>query len=397
MPRERVGPDDFFDVPSDPEPENGRVFLDAYDFVEVESEPPVPLLGNEQVCVVPAGGLVLLAGRPSTGKTTLALDLGCHLAAGLPWPPSGEGDRAPDPWPTPRPLRVALVENEGPIEMFRSKLKEKLARFPHDIRKRGGKLTVASFRWGSFSFADPDIAKAATRELEEDGIDLVIGDPLATLGPEGVGSPAETFAFVQQLRPLGLGTTRAFLFLHHFRERVERTEDEMRRLSGAWSGHLDTLLTLSSTGSADQARLAYPKLRWSRVREPSPIILGRVWNTSTFEAIGEEGDVSILEPLIYAHLSEARSKGGGAKGRGYFTVKEIQDALDRRQQDVRNALEGAPHLFDLATGARAKTLGRRPTTKLWGLTEWEEEPDPTGPRPNLTIVPDPLDDDEPDD
>jgi energy-coupling factor transporter ATP-binding protein EcfA2 len=364
--------DDFRDAELPPPTE--RIFLDAHDFVAQQIDRPTPLLGNASVSVIPPGGLVVIAGRPGSGKTTLALDLACHLAAGLPWPPKDAATkRAPDPWPTSRPLRVALVENEGPQEMFRSKLAEKLDRFPVDLRKAGGKLTVSTFRWGSFSFADPEIATTARAELDEDGIDLVLGDPLASLGPEGVGSPAETRAFVAQLRPLGLGTNRTFLFLHHFRERVDRTEDEMQRISGAWGGHLDTLLTLAATGSPDQARLAYRKLRWSSIREPSPIILGRIWATGGFETLGEEDDVAILEPLIYAHLTEIRARNDAKKG--YATADEIRKGIGKSRSAVTKALEGAPHLFDLATGDRAKALGAKArNAKLWGLTEWVETP-----------------------
>ncbi len=375
----RVTGHDFYDVPA-PEPSevpDGRIFLDAHDFVAQQVERPTPLLGNAEISVIPPGGLVILAGRPGSGKTTLALDLGCHLAAGLPWPPKDETatKTAPDAWPVSRPLRVALVENEGPQEMFRMKLAEKLERFPIDLRTTGGKLTVSTFRWGSFSFADPEISERARVELDEDAIDVVIGDPLASLGPEGVGSPAETRAFVATLRPLGLGTNRTFLFLHHFRERVDRTEDEMQRISGAWGGHIDTLLTLAATGSPDQARLSYPKLRWSSVREPSPIILGRIWKTGGFETLGVEDDVAILEPLIYSHLTERRARNETRKG--YATAAEIGKAITKGPAAVKKALEGAPHLFDLATGDRAKALGAKArNAKLWGLTEWVEVPTP---------------------
>ena len=190
------------------------------------------------------------------------LDLACHLAAGLPWPPRDEAtERAPEPWPVARPLRIALFENEGPVELFRDKAKRKLAVFPHDIDELGGYLGVQVWRWGAFSFADDDAFTKAAVELEELRVDLVIGDPLNMLGVEGVGSPEDTRRFVHRLRMLGLGTTRAFLLLHHFRERVESTKDELRKLSGAWGGHLDSLITLAQGAADNELRLAFPKLR----------------------------------------------------------------------------------------------------------------------------------------
>lgn len=398
MGERRVRRGDFNEIagaepPPKPE-ENGRVFMDAYAFCDEQTEPPVPLLGTPELAVLAAGGLGLLAGRPGTGKTTLVLDLVCHLAAGRAWPPASD-ERGPTPWPCPRPLRIALVENEGPVEMFRSKLKDKLERFPDDLRNAKGKIVVSNFRWGSFSFADPEVATAAARELDEEAIDLVVGDPLASLGPEGVGSPAETRDFLSALRPLGLGTTRAFLFLHHFRERVERHEDELRKLSGAWGGHLDTLLALASTGHADQAQLTYSKIRWARERVPRPIILGRVWNTASYEAISEEGDVAQLEPLVYGHLTDLRERKLGVGGAGYATTDQIAKAIEHRRADVDKALEAANHLFVLLDFERAKALGSR-SKKLWGLKEWDQ-PLETREQRRLRLVeePEPLADDEP--
>lgn len=353
------------------DPVDGPVFLDAYDFIAQATDPPAPLWGNDDFAVIAAGGLTVLAGRPGAGKTTWILDLACHLAAGIPYPPA-EDTNGPQPWDVPRPLRVALIENEGPQEMFRVKLQDKLKQFPHDIRERGGGLLVQTWRWGSFSFADTDASERTARELDAADVDLVIGDPLASLGPAGVGSPADTRDFVACLRPLGLGTTRSFFFLHHFRERVDRTEDELARISGAWGGHLDTLLTLTATHSDDQARLAYPKLRWSRKRAPNPVILGRVWNTMSFVSIGEEGDATILEPVIYEHLAATKAKKGGRKGGGWQTSTEIAKDVERRRIDVKKALEGAPHLFVSLTGAEARALGAKANAVLWGLKEWTE-------------------------
>jgi hypothetical protein len=351
------------------------VFVDAWEFVEQHVEAPPPLWGDEETTVIPAGGICLLAGRPGSGKTTLVLDLACHLAAGESWPPAKNGnEHAPVPFAAPKPLRIALVENEGPQEMFRDKLATKLRAFPHHIGRvddsSGGCLSIQAWRWGAFSFADRDAHAVAIRELDEQQIDLVIGDPLATLGPEGVGSPAETRAFVQLLRPLGLGRSRAFLFLHHFRERVERTEDELSRISGAWGGHLDTLITLSAMGNVDQARLAWPKLRWGRRRAPKPVVLGRDYDAMAFLAIAEEGDASFLEPKIVDALEDLRRAGKGAAKLGWSTSTELSHVIEAGRSNTESALKGAPTLFAMRTGEDAVSLGRKKQAKLWGLVGW---------------------------
>lgn len=349
------------------------LLVDAYEFAAMQTEPPEALWGSPAMAIIPAGGLTIFAGRPGTGKTTLLLDLCCALAGGEAYPPQAD-DKAPTPYPCPRPLRIAIIENEGPQEMFRDKLARKLAKLPYNINERGGALYIQAWRWGAFNFADPDAFQEAERWFAELDIDLVVGDPLQMMGVEGVGSPADTRQFVQILRRLGLGAHRSFMFLHHFRERAERTEDEMARISGAWAGHLDTLITLSAMGREEHARLAFPKVRWARQALPDPIVLGRVYNTSTFEALRSEGDHSLLEPVIAEHLGELRQRGQGYGGKGWVTYATIAKGTERRRNDVKHCLEGAPHLFVERLGEDAKALGAKSNSRLWGLTTWDDAP-----------------------
>jgi hypothetical protein len=356
------------------------VFMEAYEFVDMQVESPPPLWGNAEATIIPAGGLVLAAGRPGVGKTTWVIDLACHLAAGLAYPPV-EDDKAPTPFPVPRPLRIALIENEGPLEMFRDKLAGKLERWEHPFTEAGGYVGVQTWRWGAFSFADADAYAKVRAELDELAIDLVIGDPLAMLGMEGVGSPAETRAFVQLIRGLGLGHGRAFLFLHHFRERVEKNEDELARISGAWGGHLDTLMTLQPMGREEELRLAFPKLRWGKGKPLEPLVLGRVYVTASYVALRKEGDAAALEPLLVDLLASRRTAGEGYGGNGWGTYSQLAAELPggARRSDAKKALEGNPHLFVMATGAPAKVLGAKAQAQVWGLVEWPEAPAPAGP------------------
>lgn len=359
-------------LPGEPRANAGPVFLSAHDFTSRQFADPEPLLGSTDMPILTRGGFNLLAGRPGAGKTTLIMDLVCHLACGLPWPAVDTANpKAPTPWQVPRPLNVALIVNEGPQEAFRQKLADKLAKFPHDFRECGGNLLIQTLQWGTFSFADRITMQRVADELEQHEIDLVVGDPLASLGLEGVGSPAETLAFVQLLAPLGLRHNRAFLFLHHFRERVERGEDELQRISGAWGGHIDTLLSLARTHSEDQLRFGYAKIRWAKRAYPPPVVLGKVYNTIGFEAVAEEGDAALLEPRIAAELESARAAGRGRNG--WQTADEIRQQIQARRIDVKKCLEGSPHLFEQVTGEAAKAMGAKSAkTILWGLVGWED-------------------------
>ncbi len=75
-----------------------------------------PLLGDRDQILIPANGDVMVYGDGGAGKTTLCLDLACHLAGGNSW--LGIDVAAP--------LTVLLVENEGPTALFRGKAKRKL-------------------------------------------------------------------------------------------------------------------------------------------------------------------------------------------------------------------------------------------------------------------------------
>lgn len=377
-------PHPYVPPPGDPDPaangaqsdDNRPIFQDAYDFINEEIDPPEPLWGTERLTILASAGLGLFAGRPGVGKTTFLIDLLCHLAAGRSYPPASDASNghAPAAIHVQRPLRIGLIENEGPREMFRQKLKDKLDVFPHDIRGAGGYIGIQTWQWGAFSFGDNRALVKARDEAQQLQLDLIVGDPLTMLGIRGVGSPEDTREFVNRLKFMGLGLDLAFLLVHHFRERFDRQEDELARLSGAWGGHLDTLITLAAMGQQDQARLAFPKIRWAREERPKPIVLGRVFNMQSFEALGEEDDFTILEPALSEALQEIRDAHGGRKALGWVTVNQLAAHTSKRRNDVRKCLEGAPHLFALRTGEDARELEAPKTSKLWGLRSWDDAP-----------------------
>ena len=74
--------------------------------------------------LIPRGGLVVLAGKPGVGKTTLTVDLVFHLASGRDWLGL----------PVGRSLNVLVVENEGPIQQFQAKLAHKREKWGHSIK-----------------------------------------------------------------------------------------------------------------------------------------------------------------------------------------------------------------------------------------------------------------------
>jgi hypothetical protein len=316
--------------------------VDVDSFIANEIRAAPPLLGTEDEAIFPAGGLIVVAGQAGIGKTTLVLDGIFHLASGLPWLNI----------PCARPLNVLIVENEGPREQFRRKLAAKRERWPHELK---GQLWVQTWRWGSFSIRDDEAVARLGMFCEDAEVDLIVGDPLGTLGIEGVGSPEDTRNFVARLMPLGLGERRAFLFLSHFRK--DKATDEIDQLSGAWGPHLDTLLVVKA-GRKDQMRLSFAKLRWA-ASEHKPIILNRVRGIASFEFDHVEGDPKALIPEVVEYLEQAHEKGP--------ILSEIAKAIGARRDKVQELLEGNDHLFQSFTGADAKERGRTIKATVWGL------------------------------
>src|SRR5215218_4014198 len=73
-------------------------------FAAVDEPSAEPLLGDEHDTVLSAGGALVFYGDGGAGKTTLEVDLIFHLAGA-------------DSWlglPVPRPVKVLVIENEGP-------------------------------------------------------------------------------------------------------------------------------------------------------------------------------------------------------------------------------------------------------------------------------------------
>ena len=312
-------------------------------FLGLGLDPAEPLLGDTGENLVPRGGLVVLAGKPGVGKTTLALDLVFHLASGREWLGL----------PVGRPLNVLVVENEGPAQLFQHKLKHKAGRWDHPIK---GGVHVHTWRWGSLDLTDPDTLAGIRGYLDRESIDLVVGDPLATLGVQGVGSPEDTRGFVRALHPLGLTTSTAFVLLHHFRKDGGR--DELEALQGSWGGHLDSLLTLKPGKGRDEVRLGFDKARWltGDTARRNPMILRLVRDTAGFERLHDEDDPRQLEREITGLLQDG----------DWRTVKEIRSGIGVREDKIRAALKANPGLFRSEPGG---LHGRQHNAALWQLAD----------------------------
>jgi hypothetical protein len=186
----------------------------------------------------------MMYGDGGAGKTTLAIDLACHLAAG-------------DDWfgmPIPRPVRVLLIEREGPRPLMRRKLRRKLEGWQGS--ELGDRLLVWEAPWATFTFAHYEARAELAEKIAELEIDVVIVGPLNRIGMDEAGTLQEVRNFtllVAETRQLA-GRKVAIMLVHH--------ENKGGKVSGAWEGAGDTLLHVQAQGHG-QTRLYVQKARWA--------------------------------------------------------------------------------------------------------------------------------------
>jgi hypothetical protein len=220
--------------------------LPASDFLRLDFPAAEVLLGSSETIIYLARGLFLLMyGDGGSGKSTLTLDAVAHLAAGRDWLGI----------PVARASRVLMIENEGAAQLFQAKLADKAEQWDADPAWLEN-VRVYADPWGSFTFANPHTREALQRICDEEGVDLVVANPLFGVGGPGSGRPDETSAFIDWLKELGLGLGGpAVWLLHH--------ENKLGQVSGDWNRQPDTLISLVRDGDMPATKLKWEKTRWA--------------------------------------------------------------------------------------------------------------------------------------
>ena len=293
-----------------------------------------PLLGEPRAIFLAVGSLLMVYGPDGSGKSTWTIDGIAHLAAGEPWLGI----------PVPRPVRVAVIENEGPPSLFQQKLEAKIATW--DGPAFTDNVFVLAGPWGEFTFADPDARAALAEFCDEHEVDVVTANPTLGLGVAASGRPDETQQFVDWLVECGLKTTRAFWLLHH--------ENKAGQISGDWGRHPDTKVSLRQDGNQQRTKLDWAKTRWATLPTDTiakACLLEWVTDTQGYTPIelaaGGASDDEIVARTA-AFLAE----------HPWAPTRAVYEGVKGDKQRIRAVLDG--DRFDCVDGPRGAIL--------WNLT-----------------------------
>jgi hypothetical protein len=314
------------------------------EFTETDEPAAAAVLGTEDAALIPEGGDVMIYGTGGAGKTTLAIDLAFHLAAGRDWIGI----------PVTQARNVLAVENEGPRPLLRRKLRRKRAAWDGEL---GDRLRVYEQPWGRFTLATESWRQELAQEIAAAEIDVLIAGPVSRIGMTDPGTLDQVRAFADLLADVRArcGRPLTVILVHH--------ENKAHTVSGAWEGAGDTLLHVKSAGNGHTI-VTVEKARWDSGRHGTTMKLA--WADG--EGFRPEGERDLLVEIVML-LADGK----------WRTAREIAAAekggIGANVDAVKEDLEAHTERFKSRTGEAAKALGRHPTAVLWTLTQTPESPE----------------------
>lgn len=338
-----------------PSGSSGDGFLSLDDFLAQTEDLAPALLGTDAESYLARGGLLIEAGEGGGSKTTLMLDAVAHMASGTDWLGI----------PVARPVRFAVIENEGARAKFRQKFAEKAEAWPGERFEQN--VFVYQAPWGSFSFAEPSQRAELRRFCAAEAIDVVVGDPLDSLGVTGVGSPEDTRNFIAWLKECGLGTEVAFWLLHHF-SKAQQTS-VVQQLQGAWGGHPDTIMGVKLDGTQRT------KIEWSKLRSATPTgtptLLEWIIEERGFRAIELKPGVSDEDLLERMREHLARVAEG-------VSTRSVQKQVKGDNKRIAQLLNQSDEFANQGSEARPKWVlaGENAVSGLFTDSDAVEQPAP---------------------
>lgn len=304
----------------------GIVVVDVEAFAAVREASAEPLIGTDEETVLAAGGTAMVYGEGGAGKTTAEVDLAFHVAAGIDWLNL----------PVARRARGLILEAEGPRGKMRTKLAAKLAAW--EGPNLDGWLHVIESPWATLSLANAEHRAMLAQAITDTDAEIVFAGPVAALGLEGGGTPAEVRAFVAHLEDIRerVGRPVAFVLIAH--------ENKAGQVSGAWEGATDTLAHMHASGHG-KCRLVWKKTRWSGALHGTTWhLLWRAGETFELEDKPEVTDADIIDALV-AHV-------GNNPGTSWRAVENDPSTTGNgnRMRELRDRLLQSGQLVNVPNG-----------------------------------------------
>lgn len=312
-------------------------------FADTPEDGEEAVLGDRDNAVIPEDGDVMFYGDGGAGKTTLVVDLAMHLAAG-------------DDWLcicVPRPLRVLIVENEGPRARFRRKLRRK--RDAWQGSRVDDRVAVLEAPWAAFSFGNEGWRDVVADYALANELDVLIVGPVASAGMDRAGTLQEVREFLALVADVRRRSGRRLvvILVHH--------EAKGGKVSGAWEGAGDTLVHVSKKAHG-RMRLEWQKTRWaSDYHATSLTLLWSEGDSFTIEEKEELDDHAAAERIVEAIAERAGTTWGpvekATKGIARDRRNALRDELLRvgRIVNVRRGKKGEPDVVEnrLEQGSKA--------------------------------------------
>jgi putative DNA primase/helicase len=305
-------------------------FDEASVFAAEDEAGAAAILGDDDNVVIGENSDVMVYGEGGAGKTTLANDLAVHLAAG-------------DGWlgvPVAGPVRVGIVENEGPRPLFRKKLQRKLDAW-HGSQLEGRLLMLRS-PWGKVTLADEEVRAALAAQIAAHQLDVVIIGPITRSGMNEAGTLQHVADYCGLIADVRERADRrvTFILIHH--------ENRAGQVSGAWEGAVDTLVQVTGQGNG-QTRMDVKKARWGGEYHKRTFQLA--WaDGESFDVIeGEERDDNAVADEVLAFVLEN-------PGTGWNKISERITGKGDRLRAIRD---------NLLAGGRLINRGSPTRMQLW--------------------------------
>lgn len=201
---------------------------------------------------LPYGGLWLLSGHSGVGKTTLALQIACQMAAGV--PVLGIAN-------VPRPVRVLYIQADNPRTMFNRLVSNVLSNLP----AAGGNLFIANLAKPVY-LTTPEGYGIISRTIRFYSPDFVIFDSLREFHNLGENDPREAALVAECIRRLreDAGGNLAICYLHHH-SKGERDRPDIEQHLGSVRFMTPTDIATSLKYIPDdllRIKLTFTKTRW---------------------------------------------------------------------------------------------------------------------------------------